>query len=509
MTKKNDHWTEGKAHLDAAQAVLKRALEIGRSDLESWLDLAAIQTERIHLSHYTSGIDAEAAYRLGLSLVDGARALDPSDGRVPWRRAHLARIWGHALESRSQDPLPAYQEALRAMEVALRLAPGDTKFLLDSGRIRCEIGRNEIAHLRGGLQDLEAAEKDLRQVVAAEPGNAEALRLLVEVSIHRAFSGFNRGEDVRERFHATADLAEQLLRSAPDVAGGRSLLLMSKIQSAICASARGGDPLADLEDAIATGNRLIAESPGNETLLLNLAVAYRYRAQRHWQAGQAWRGDLETAITLLRRSLAIRPDWSLGWACLGWCQAAYGTLGEDGKDPRPSFREALSSLRKGAEFGPKDHYAIQYQLDVLLEWARRFPADLSETRTLLASVQALLDRLRKVDPQGQSWYSARRHEVLALRAGALGQPATAEWRLALQELADHEKIRPYWEDLTVPGLKARLLLGLGSSLSGPAAAEARSKAEALLTENPLLRREYGNPLPVRKREGFGRVDRPA
>ncbi len=154
-------------------------------------------------------------------------------------------------------------------------------------------------HLAGRLPE---AERICRQLLQADPGDADALNLL-GVMAHQA--GDNR---------SAVELIEQAVRRQP--ANPKFLNNLGEAHRA----------LGRLEDALALYGKVLAVEPGHFGALVNRGNALQ-QLGRH-----------EEAVACYDRALAIQPDYAAAWSHRG---AALQALGRH-EDATGSFRKVVS-----------------------------------------------------------------------------------------------------------------------------------------------------------------------
>lgn len=275
-----------------------------------------------------------------------------------------------------------------------------------------------VARLRQG--DAAAAERACQEVLEAEPGHFEALRML-------AMLRFRQGR---------ADAAEALLRRAlaqrPDDAAA-----LANLGTAMQAQGRHEEALACYERALASG-------PGDAGTHFNRGNALR-ALDRH-----------EAALGCYEDALAIAPDFAQAWNNRGLVLHALKRHAEAVEsyrralDVRPGFAAALNNLGSAqAELGNPEE-ALRAYMDALALEPGYVDALINQGNTLrqLGRHEAALTSYRQVVALQPEHADAHYNEgLLLLLLGRLRDGwQRYEWRWRVRDFSSIRQrfVQPLW-----------------------------------------------------------------
>ena len=188
-------------------------------------------------------------------------------------------------------------------------------------------------HRAGRLADAEAL---YRQILAAQPGHADALHLLGLVA-HQS---------------GRHDLAVEWIRQAID--------LKPDYPIAHCNLAEACRALGRLDDALAACRRALQLAPGLSNAHLNLGNALKDR------------GDFDGAIAAYRRATELKPDYT----------EAYYNLGVTHRE-RGELDEAVAAYRRAVQIKP-DYPEAHYNLGIALRDRGQLAEAIAAYQTALA-----------------------------------------------------------------------------------------------------------------------------
>ncbi len=273
---------------------------------------------------------------------DQGRAL-----RQQLQAGRSARLRARALVEQSEKAahLRDFAAAIDAVESAVRLDPSDTSLStrldeLRAAKYRADSAARLVASACENLNqnNLSAASRFLSDALTAEPGNAEAQRLLRDIqakiaqrdSERRLRDGLGKAKGLLalQSFDEAIELLETLSGEAPGSEEVRASLALARknrdefnrqrvIQSEIDA-AKNDIKSYQFEAAIARLEPLAAESSGQNDVAGLLAYArgeveaLKRLAQIKAAGAEAWRllkaGDFDRALTRAEAALVAFPD---------------------------------------------------------------------------------------------------------------------------------------------------------------------------------------------------------
>ncbi len=163
-----------------------------------------------------------------LSRVQRKRVLDLLDAIALDDRAHALEDWpapapalarGEVARSQRLEAAGRVDEAIRALEIAVNLAPGQAEAWRALGR---------LLTTHGGALDLDRADEALRQALALEPGWSDLRELRAQIARRRsslaAPAPNTRGPEPSEKARALYQEAEDWIDVGDPIGMGRDLL---------------------------------------------------------------------------------------------------------------------------------------------------------------------------------------------------------------------------------------------------------------------------------------------
>jgi tetratricopeptide (TPR) repeat protein len=237
-----------------------------------------------------------------------------------------ALIFATALAAAEQAP--ELTEATRAfyrgdMEAARSAATGYLKLHPASSAAQLLVARTEMV---GG--DLQAAYRELEQIVRREPGNADALYYfskLCGILSHVEYQQLYELAPESGRVHSQGNLpkAEEEFRKALE-ANPRSVRVLVALGDVKRAQ-------GDFDEAVSLYSRAVKVEPREYDASYGLGVAYLFRQEP------------KTAIDWFRRALALEPDSTAARLALGDAYMRVGKLEE-----AVTELKAVVALERGA-----------------------------------------------------------------------------------------------------------------------------------------------------------------
>ncbi len=152
---------------------LDRAIDRRPAAANLWSTRGCIGTN-LGVALGEAGSDPVPTYRSALADLDRALGLAPSDPRAWIGRADLQQNWGAYRRNRGEDPDEQFSAARADYGEALRLRPGNLEALFGRGILNRNRAMTILAQGGDALSTLEAALRDLEEVVARDPADSLA-----------------------------------------------------------------------------------------------------------------------------------------------------------------------------------------------------------------------------------------------------------------------------------------------------------------------------------------------
>ncbi|WNG41020.1 protein kinase [Archangium violaceum] len=310
--------------------------------------------------------------------------------------------------------LPHYQRGLEALSRALAAAPDSYRAqVLESG-----------FHRRLAEQRINQSAKDveplLEKAIAAARASQELAPPRTRVPLQLAVTWRlwaryrqQQGEDPREQLRQSIESFERLRPEERDYAFYANLGVTHRVW-ADYESEHGGDPFVPLGKAIDAYLAAIHLDERQADAWINLGSAYRQRASRPHAPDRE--GDLERARDALDRALALNPANVA--ACFHGADVSTQLAHlrhNRGEDFGPDLEKALTLYRKGLAINPKLSL-LHNGLGMVFVWqAEQLWEDGGDPEALLTQSQQAYEQARAVAPQ-QAYAYNNLGEVHALRA---------------------------------------------------------------------------------------------
>ena len=487
--------SEAQVRVHSACQDLRQALDIARSDKESWLNLARAADRLLYLNSFVNE-NPQESYAFGMEACAKARSLDPEDSEPFILEADLIRSLARATEAKGTDSSGRFLEAITHLDEALKLAPDNLEARRKLGLLYWSLA-NLAVDRQQPCQDLLAkAETELRRVLAQRPGDVLAVAILLDVIFDQCQDRDRRGEDVLPTLDQAFLVFKKSLELEPANGRIQNVGVILCGQRALIRGIRGLDPLPDLNEGIAlveeviNRNRAYASAIGNRSLLL------RMRAEHKWRIGVPFESDLQEAIETAQRGLKIRGTNEI-IINLGMAQAMRGALrARVGGDPHRDVADALERFDQAQKQDPMNPNVHYYKLDARITEATWLLQQGRSAAEVLRACRRDLDRVRPMAPEAPDLLvdQAKVLELEGVEAARIGGSPAAFLKRALSNLEPFEK-----QAVQIPehkALRARLLRRLADCERGPAAEKLREQARVLLiralAENPYLTAEYGS-----------------
>ncbi|MCY1023798.1 protein kinase domain-containing protein [Pyxidicoccus sp. MSG2] len=487
-----------RSRLQAAVGQYEHAAESGRSDARIHEALAEAWLQQSELDQRQGRPPQEALRR---ALEAGGRALKAAplrasgytrQAQVLLKRYHLNRFQGG-----SEDPAPILAEWIATATRAVELDSSDVYAYDSLGNGLFLRGFQEARDGRDPGPAWEEAISALRKALALQPRYPWGLNDLALVYRWKGNHQREHGQDPRDAFAE----AERYFRQAIQV-DPRYLYAFQNLgdlydDQAAHALAHGQDPEAEIQKALQVGQQALSID-GRFYLVLNqVAAAELTRAQYLLDSGGAPRPALERAFQHLARSLGINATFGRTYfhRARGHLVAAEHALGEarnpDG-DLQAGRRALVEAYRNDA--GCVDCRVVSARLSMVeAAWAKR------RGRPGVPLLQQALAEARQA-VELYPYYEAHQELARVYWHLAEEQPASA----ALESIARGEeqvglalKLDPALAQAhAIRGglLLTRARLERQAATRMETLRQARAALVRAVELNPLLRREYEEPL---------------
>jgi tetratricopeptide (TPR) repeat protein len=376
-----------RGELDAARQQLTEALRVDEGHAEAHNLLGFIVGQQgdlpASLVHLERAIalrpeSAEAHYNLGVALwYSGTRERGISELRESVRLDPAAGA-SHAFLGTALREAGDLPEARRSLQRAIALLPPASATYIDLGIVYLRAGElnKALGQFETGLNagsslpspDWDTAIADLRKTLAANPGQADAHRVLGLLLGRKGAGSGEVAAEFREAIRLRPDFAEAyndlglvLTQSDDDEAA------MTAFREAIRVRPNYADAHANLgaaliptdgEQAIRELEKAVALEPASVKAQFNLATAY----------GASPKYGSAKEIELLRKVIAISPTFTRAHLALGKALLQDGTVSE-----------AIGELQEAARLDPQGGEA-HYQLGLALSRAGRKDEAMAELK---------------------------------------------------------------------------------------------------------------------------------
>ncbi len=346
-------YEEAEKHRRNAGTLLKRAIDIGRSDpalnlseARLWLDIIndnfqigrpteepfalataacdrtialhpewaeaftvkALCFERFCGKKFERGEIPEKEVRLGLEAADRAIALDGRSGEAHLARSILLGLLGDAEGFSGKPNLPTYDRAIEAGRESVRLSPENipahqqlASLFIIRGYARHDAGSDP-------LPDFREAEIAFGEAIRLNPRNARTLNNRGALAFNRGSFEMDKGRDPRPDLATAIRFCRRALEVNPNFADAYLNLAATHFILGHYEAAQGRDPMTEFEQAIQCGRTATEKKPDSPMTYLNLIESFQ--AVGEWQAGRGInpRAALDQAVSAIRRAEELGQD---------------------------------------------------------------------------------------------------------------------------------------------------------------------------------------------------------
>ncbi len=506
VVRAGQRWNSGdldgaRADFEAARQSYATAASIAASSPAVYHSQARLEYAQLLMGLYGKG-EVMEHYTRGLEAVSRALTADPDYFLSRLRESRFHRRLAEYRTGRGEDASELLQKALTSARSLLELYPDRMLAHLELGEVLWQLARNRQARGQDPREQLQQALEAFSRIPQEERGYAF---LTDEGLIFKVWADYedqlgldslaHRGQAI-EAFQAAASVDEGRLSEAWVNLGSAYFKRSSHPKAA--------DPQGDLERARDALERALSISPGNYVPCFYGAQVHEQLAHRHYNRGGETRPELERAIELYRKGLAINAKVpqlhnGLGGALLWRAQLTW----EEGGDPFPGLDEARAAFEQARTLAPKQWFAFNNLGEVEAFRATFLSARREEPGPAIrAAAEAYQQALQQVKNHAQPWANLGKvygyQATWALEHGADPEPALKQGEEALRHALELNAQHPdAWRHLgEVRGVRARWLARQGQAREEhfEEAAQALQKALEQEPERPELRLALGHHL---------------
>ncbi len=297
---------EARPEQEAAQACLRTALTIARSDPRLHQALGSLQRFSFEMAFKEKG-NVGSGRLAAIAALEHAVQADP---RALMPRLELARAWvkqGYALEDRGQNPQPHYEEALLVMRRAVADHPSNVEAWAFLGTVWLAKAEYAFNHGGGGESALLESREAFVRAKALAPLDYTYLDEAVWMMPTRAREAMDSGLDPEPVRVELASMAEALIASGKGEYDAR--FVQGQVYG-FCGrwkSLNKKESGADFDAAVAALRRCMALSPSNTNAYGQFALVLRWKAEAERDAHRDPRPALEEGLAVVSEALLKNP----------------------------------------------------------------------------------------------------------------------------------------------------------------------------------------------------------
>jgi predicted Ser/Thr protein kinase len=506
VVRAGQRWNSGdqdgaRADFEAARQAYATASSIAASSPAVYHSQSRLEYAQLLMGLYGKG-EVMEHYTRGLEAVSRALTADPDYFLSRLRESRFHRRLAEYRTGRGEDASELLQQALTSTRSLLERHPDQMLAHLELGEVLWQLARNRQARGQDPREQLQQALDAFSHLPPEERGYTF---LTDQGLIYKVWADYeeqlgldslaHRGQAI-ESFQAATTLDEGRLSEAWVNLGSAYFKRSS--------NPKASDPEGDLERARDALERALSISPGNYVPCFYGAQVHEQLAHRHYNRGGQARPELERAIALYRKGLAINAKVpqlhnGLGGALLWRAQLTW----EEGGDPFPGLDEARAAFEQARGLAPQQWFAFNNQGEV-----EAFRATFLSARgvdpgpALQAAAEGYQQALQRVKNHAQPWTNLGKvygyQATWALEHGEDPGPALDKAGEALRHALEINATSPdAWRHLgETRGVRARWLARKGQAREEhfDEAAQAFQKALGQEPERPEFRRALGHHL---------------
>ncbi|WNG41060.1 protein kinase [Archangium violaceum] len=491
-------YDRARAGLQEASHQYEQAVERGQSDAGNYEALAAVWMQHAEVDRHLGRSPREALERV-LEATRGEIRVAPLRSTGYTQKAYALWRWFRMVRSQRNNPEleSILGEWIAAGSRAVELNPRDVYAYDALGLGYYTRGQHEARNERDPHPAWAEARARFIRALELQPAYPWGLNDLALVHFDQGDYLREHGQDPRAEYAEAIRYFEQAVRFDPDYRNAYSNLTALYSALAAYSLSRGLNPEAEVRKALQAGERSLTINNRFYTALNNLAGVNLLQARYLMDADGDPRPFLEQALQHAERALSINPRFGFSHSSLAEAHVLTALqllrAGQDPSDALASGRRALeSAYRYSPDEGEFRTLGARLGM-VAAEWARR------QGRSGLPQLQQALEEARhavKLQP------TAGAHQELARVCWRLTQaqpPDKARGALA-EGLAQVELALERDPNLApthaIHGglLLARARMAREGVERRDSARQARSSFARATGLNPLLRREYEEPM---------------
>jgi hypothetical protein len=429
------------ADLETARQAQALAADIGESEFAVYYAMARLQLTALILELYGQG-EVRPHYEKGLEAVSRALTVMPDHFKARVLESRLHRRMADQLSQQGGEVLPLLEKALTATRSAVALAPKSPQVHTEQAYVfrrwalyRQGRGEDPGEQLREAVASLERIRPEERDFsFHSEMGN-----------IFKTWADFEEqsGKDASE--HRGQAIAAHRAALELDASQAETWTSLGTAYFKRATGPRPPDADGDLEQARAALERAQIIDPGNYVPYFYAGQVQEWQARRRYNRGGGASPELEQAIALYRKGLAINgklPQFHnvLGGALLWRAELTW----EEGGDAFSWLDEAQAAFEQARTVAPQQAFAYNNLGEVhgwrALLQLRRKQDPLTSGRAALEAYQQALDRVPR---NAQFWNNmAKVRHTLALWALEQGRDPGPELDRASEALRQALGINP-------------------------------------------------------------------
>jgi len=508
------------ADLEAARQAQAVAADIGESEPGIYYAMARLQLTALMLELYGQGA-VQPYYEKGLEAVSRALAVAPDHLKSRLLESQLHRKMAEQLALQGGEAKPLLGKALAAVRATEALAPEHPGVLRELGKVFLHLA---LYHQGRG----EDPSEQLREAAAAfERIRPEDRDFVFHNELGTVFKVWADSEDQRgadSAEHRGQAIASYLAAIDLDASQTDAWTNLGTAYFKRASGSHPRDADSDLEQARLALERARSMDPGNFIPYFYGGQVLETRARRRYNQGGEAKAELEQALELYRKGLAINgklPQFHnvLGGALVWEAELSW----DEGGDPFPLLDEAQAAFERARAVAPQQANAYN-NLGEVHCWRALFQLRRGEepSPSALAAAEAYRQALEKLPRNALIWVNlAKLHHLQALWALKQDKDPRPYTEQAAEALRHALELNPrmgnalrYLGELR--GDQARWLARQGRARSEDFEAAAQALQQAVEAESQwqefrlsaaLLQRDWaawlagtgGDPVPVLQR----------
>jgi serine/threonine-protein kinase len=360
--------------LEAGRNTYMAAAAIGESVPATYYSLGKLEHTAMVLGLYGQG-EVVPTFTRGKEAVARALKASPDDAASLLLEARLHRRFAEYQIGRGDEPLPAIESALTAVQKALEHGSTPRDVYLERGTILFWWALHRQKKVQDPSEQFRQAEHALQSIPWAQRDYVFHVMLGLILSSWAEYEtelGASSAEH-RQRAIESLQAATQLNPRNPEawINLGRTYLHRSKLPTGTTAAERRAQQEQDLKQAWEALQQALHINPQHGVPYIYGGRLHAQQARLHWCDGTA-APLLSTSLELLRKGLAINQKLAhfgndISKTLLAQGQQAW----EQGKDPFPLLDEAQGIIEQVIRASPQASYGYN-NLAVAHLWRAKY-----------------------------------------------------------------------------------------------------------------------------------------